>query len=392
MIPEERIKAITLRHAPRADLTEAEWQERLRQWKRDQAQERADELDLQAALRVLTHEQAQNLASFALTRLDGGLGKSLTPQSLLGRLANVVEGGLQGMYEQFLARRLFWPEWLYRGADAATRDQLFARLRERAPEGGTLELEQLLLCLAWIGDEHVVAQFTQWRARPPRWTERLSLPVEGYPLEAGWELTQAGTRRDLFYHVAYALQEARRASAAALPGPVSVIGPRGALCEQCGRPVTTLLEVDLRDTRLAFLQVPGTCLRIVCCSCAEAAVSYSDLDFQGLARVAGTAQPSNPLPEDDLLTRLPEHHLVLGPPLRTPYEGVGGYQRAGLSQLGGHPAWAAPASFPLCPTCGGRMKFLGQVEVEDLLEGEEGIFHAFLCARCRKAAVDYQQT
>lgn len=392
MLPEERIKAITLKHAPRADLTEAEWQERLRHWKRDQAQARADELELQAALRVLTHEQAQDLASFALTRLDRGLGKGLTPQKLLGQLANALEGGLQGMYGQFLARRLFWPEWIYRGADAATRDQLFARLRELAPEGGTLELEHLLFCLAWIGDEHVVAQFAQWRALPPRWTERLSLPVEGYPLEAGWELTEAGTRRDRFYPMAYALQEARRAPAAALPGPVTVIGPPGDPRERCGRPVTTLLEVDLRDARLAFLQVPGTRLRMVFCSCAAAAVSYSDLDFQGFARVAGTAQPSVILPADDRLTRLPEHHLVLGPPLRTPYEGVGGYQRAGLSQLGGLPAWAGPTSFPACPTCGGKMMFLGQVEVDDLLAGEEGIFHAFLCARCRKAAVDYQQT
>ena len=38
MLPEDHIKAITLRQAPFTDLTEAERQERLRQRERDQAQ------------------------------------------------------------------------------------------------------------------------------------------------------------------------------------------------------------------------------------------------------------------------------------------------------------------------------------------------------------------
>ena len=89
---------------------------------------------------------------------------------------------------------------------------------------------------------------------------------------------------------------------------------------------------------------------------------------------------------------VPQQQLAFGSLRRTPYETVGTYQCAGISQMGGHPEWVQDADYPHCPTCQRTMTFLGQVETLDIDEDAEGIYYAFLCAQCGKATTGYQQT
>ena len=63
------------------------------------------------------------------------------------------------------------------------------------------------------------------------------------------------------------------------------------------------------------------------------------------------------------------------------------------SQIGGLPAWEQDAEYPTCPDCGRTMPFIGQLDNGDFPDGcYEGVYYAFLCARCRTTAVTSQQT
>jgi hypothetical protein len=98
MDPVETIKTIIIRHAKLKDLTAVEREERLKNWDEYQRREQEDEKELVASFRVLTVEQAHDLVLYALDRFDTGLNKGLTPQLLLGKIANFVDGGLQNDY------------------------------------------------------------------------------------------------------------------------------------------------------------------------------------------------------------------------------------------------------------------------------------------------------
>ena len=68
------------------------------------------------------------------------------------------------------------------------------------------------------------------------------------------------------------------------------------------------------------------------------------------------------------------------------------HRQEGLSQLGGFPEWIQGSSYPHCPLCKETMLFLGQISPVDLNHNAEGMFYAFLCAPCGKAATTFQAT
>lgn len=393
MDPVETIKMITLRRASRRSLTDEEWRERQRNWEADRARREEDEEVLLTAFRSLRAEQARTLAQWAVQRFD--VLPDSNWQQLLGSIANFVDGGLLGIYPELLARDLLWPGWIYRGADSATRDHLIRLVEERAPHRQALN--NLLLCLAWIGDETVQALFRAWREQPPAWSAALYLAPHAYSVEADWELTPTGERRDLFYALTYELIPQEKASGMGQFSPVRAPVPEpveGNPCGWCGRDLSTLFDLDLRNRRLSFLGLSGTQLRIARCDfCSPYATVFTDVDFEGHVCWSASNGPK-PVDFDSNWAEYPfiGRQLVLGPRRRTPAETVGAYQGAHNSELGGHPDWIQDAEYPLCPECQRRMTFLGQIETADIIKHAEGITYAFLCAECDKAATSYQQT
>lgn len=405
MDPVETIKTIAFLWASRHDLTVEEWEEREEVSQTSQAIRLLGRLgheQMIVSLRSLTPAQALSVARWALAHDD------LRPESyywsgLLGAIANYVDGALVGLYPEMLARDLYYPAWVYRGADPATRDELIRRVEALTPEVRAANkqlLNELLLCLAWIGDEGVQRQFAAWREQPPSWRADLYIPPEDYAEEAGWESTPTGGRRDLAYAPAFELITAEMAREGNAGHPVvPVSGPlKDVQCQWCERPLAVLLVLDLRDPRLAFLGLAGTEVRIACCPfCSQFATVYTDVDTAG--HVAWSAEnileeymarilQEDPRPEAPLV----EQPLFLGPQRHSVAEAVGGWGEE--SQLGGLPNWIQDAEYPECPTCGQRMPCVGQVRMGDVLEARyiEGITYAFLCANCGKAATSYQQT
>lgn len=339
----------------------------------------------------LSVEQGHEIALAAIERYDAMPDEDdFLPQEVLTNLADFVPGSLKGLTHLLLERHLaFAQNQIFREADAAIRDQIIALL-----ESGTsayYSREDLLSALAWIGDEVVQACFQNWRDHPPAWRTELIHPPEHYAIYGGWELTRQGSRRDLYYPINYDLVPAETVSAEAQMGPVEVVTSHEGACGWCERPLLTLFEIDLQDSRMAFPGLEGKQLRIaMCMNCSlQGEHIFTDVDANGTSRWSSLNgdRPSHLrfFDEEDIsVDSLPRRLLVLGAERRTPYISHG-------SHLGGCPQWVQNPEYPYCPACQQAMTFVGQYEPYQV-DYIEGIIYAFLCTKCGLATTGYQQT
>lgn len=340
----------------------------------------------------LTANEGHMVALAALSLFDTGPKTDdykYLPHIVLTNLANIVPGSLTGLYQQLLARDLAWnSNSLFREADSATRDQIIFMLESEEKDSYTRQ--DLLCALAWIGDQTAQRQFEQWRNIQPAWSASLFVPLDEYTTQAGWELTEGGERRDLYYHECYSLEPIDVAHRADMSNPVAVVTPHEELCGWCQRPLITLFDFDLRDPRLSFLNIQGQRIRIaMCMNCSlQNERVFTDIDITGGSHWSDSngTRPSTLRWYDEQhinATSLPQQHFALGILRRTPYASQG-------SQIGGCPEWVQDADYPRCPGCEQRMTFIGQLEPH--IDYIEGIIYAFLCLRCGKVATGYQQT
>lgn len=345
-----------------------------------------------SAYEALSQEEGQMLARQALVLSEReSLDEEFcfVPLEVLEHLAKAVPGALRGLYPRFLQQDFsYGMESLFREADSDTRDQLITWIEN---EEKTVYLrDQLLSFLAWINDEVVLKAFRRWRDTPPGWVESLSPPLKWFPLVAGWELTEDGKRRDLYYATSYHLipSDVQRLEQA---GPVEMVIPHEERCGWCYRPLVTLFDLHVSDPRLRFLSLQGERLRIALCpNCSQQACQViTDVDIQGgshWSASSGEAPERLHFYAEAMLEKmtLPARPLVLGSPHRTPFISEG-------SHLGGCPGWVQDPAYPRCPQCQQIMIFLAQYEPEGV-PYLEGIFYAFLCITCKKATTVYQQT
>lgn len=365
---------------------------------------------LTAALRALTADQGREVA-----REIWGHPDRQDLKWLLGLLAASVPGALSSLTLDLAAAHLLLPSWLYLDAPSVTTEMVLQALDDPAFHA---ERNLLLLALAWISGDRVREQFAAWRADVPSWRNDLYLAPYEYAAEAGWELTPDGNRRQLYYTTSYELVPVDEAELTPSSHAAAVATPHEASCGWCGRPLVTLLDIDLRDPRCAFVarelgstdqpttdsSYPATRLRVAHCMwCSGFATLYTDVDLQGGSKWSTANGGPDDKPRileqvgdgagEDLGDPQPRR-LALGKQRRAPFEVLGRFMLdvTGISQFGGHPEWIQDAKYPLCPTCRRRMVCIGQVSWEDINEFAEGSTYAFFCVPCGKAATVYQQT
>jgi hypothetical protein len=160
-------------------------------------------------------------------------------------------------------------------------------------------------------------------------------------------------------------------------------------CAWCNRHLASLLDLDLKDPRLSFLEIPGNRIRIpACIACTCYQPTYVQCDTDGNVKWCEKNLPAPNLRHDDF-PPLPQPLLVLGEK-RSPYESM--VRQWHQSQIGGCPAWAQSAEFPICCQCGEIMIFAGQVALYDVEKLGAGLFYGFLCRKCLISATCYQCT
>jgi hypothetical protein len=353
---------------------------------------RANAPRLALALWSLTSEQGQRIAEDIWRDFDPG-----EDGYLLTQLGASVPGALTTIQAVMVERKVFYPTFLYLGADDTVAKKLIELISTPVIEEN---YNHLLLCLGWIGNERVVQQYQAWRENPPAWRSELYIPPSDYSKEAGWELTAEGTRRDLYLPSAYeviALGESEQGQGSV--SAFTILGAHEEHCDWCGHQLLTLLSIDLSDPRLAFLVLDGSRLRIaICPSCSYHAAVLTDIDTAGGSSWSDEngSRPStlNHVRDDEDMENWPQQSFVLGVQRRTPFEILGRFMLSmgGISQIGGHPEWIDDATYPICPSCRRRMTFIAQLAWEDFDTYAEGATYAFVCLEDGKTATVYQQT
>lgn len=343
-------------------------------------------------LHTLSLEEAQTLCQRLWDRYAPQNEEDRDVLFLLAQINLFVPGALLPLLPVLVAGGHFYPGYLYLGADEKTCQQLVSLIDTPAET----RRNALLMALAWIGSDTVQKQFHAWRIQPPDWRSELFIPPEDYAREAGWELTQAGGRRDLYFTTCFELIKDKQAELSREVEVEQATELGG--CAWCQRPLRRLLDLDLRDPRCRWISAEGERLRLaVCTRCSFYATTYLDMTLTGEAHWSqlNGKKPAllHKIPEDGEMVEFPEP-LIPGSARQTPFEAVGRFlmDENGVSQLGGHPEWIQDAEYPLCPVCQQTMPFLGQVAFEDWEEYGEGVFYLFLCLPCKKAATLYQQT
>lgn len=246
----------------------------------------------------------------------------------------------------------------------------------------------ILCALAWIGDEVVVERFNRWRQEPPSWSASLYVLPHHYAHQAGWELAENGSRRDLYFSQCTHLVK----QAPKQPAVFRAVTEYGENCPHCSLPLINLFEVAPGAVGLNADCWPEKIRILICQCCTVYDTVFATLDPQGQPRwfeknaISALAVKNSAdwitLPLDILHpgeTRLPL--FAADPNLPTTF-----------SQLGGHPAWVQDAEYPKCPTCAQTMMFLAQISYEDIEEYADGMLYGFICPTCRTTATSYQQT
>ncbi len=351
---------------------------------------------LLALTRELSTDQGQILAAWAIELLnaEGGRERDSVIDAIILPLACAVPNALAHVYIDLIERQVLYPSVLFHNATIDSRKLLARRLREGISD--EYELRDTVQAFAWVDDRVVHSAFSHWQQTPPAWATRLWLPLQSYPVAAGWYVTGDGMRHPLYHQTCYQLAptaSVERDSSTSLSEPVDVITLHEGNCPWCGLQLVTLFDLRGDTPELTFLDLGVDRLRIaMCIRCTCYATIYTEIDGQGGSKWSRYNVRPNYLGPDGEHTLPTEHQLVCGRSRRTPFEAHRYITNQGISQLGGYPTWEQDARFPDCPSCLRPMPFIGQLHWTDIEEFGVGTTYAFYCRGCRIAATNYESS
>ncbi|WP_145332963.1 DUF1963 domain-containing protein [Paenibacillus xylanexedens] len=325
---------------------------------------------------------------------------------------------------ELLERDIVYPAVLFKSASGETRNHLIQQVNN--DEGNR---NHLLMMLAYIGDETVVQQFWQWKQSAPDWASELYVAPECYTLQAGWELTEDGQRRELFITPSYSMYEVGGSDVAGsqsknLDGvPISLLVPNSNFCPWCGSSLISLMNLHVKHPALQSVDWKFPQLDVqTCLVCSSYSVVYMEMDAEGNAIWSKHNVKPDGLGDIDVeemsvdilgigssvlevgsfagagerlagIQQQVQHrlfHIATEP--RQPFHGSEWAMEPSLSQVGGHPGWVQDADYPACPACSATMKAIGQLDGEMIQENGEGVYYMFACEPCQMTAVSYQQS
>jgi hypothetical protein len=356
------------------------------------------------------------LASAELRNGSSVLLKDI-PVTELYYLAAFQRDAMRNIYPGVIAREIFWSGDIYCAGDAATRDALLARLALVEVEPGLAETSpdgwNILQCLAWIGDEVVVSHFASWhdvrmiwRPTPKQVEVTPSLagtwradPIAPATREAGWEMTDDERRRNLYSEGWCKLISPEQG--VDTESPVSVGAPLDEVCTWCGRPLATILDLDVQTGDFAFLGLHGQQLRVPACRWCSYGGGIDPLFWRADATGEASWHPANG-ERPEIGAQYDDDNWADEPPwVNTPYALSAQQTRPFSSlvpdgdfspnRLGGLPGWVQYPQHPRCPDCGKSMRFICQLDADEH-GGWEGLLYVLLCAECGVAATVHQQT
>jgi hypothetical protein len=282
------------------------------------------------------------------------------------------------------AKEIYYPPELYRNASAEVRDGLI-RLLEK-PD--CADANNLLKCLARIGDDVVVQAVRKMDLNPLPWREKLHWSASQYLMCGDLYLDGDGKPVQLAYEQCYALLPG---AAREQDGAVRVAAPREEICPQCGCKLVDILTMDGRDERLSFLGLDGKLRIPICPNCAgmcEKTVVRYTLDGDSTVELIEPFGEENYFGEKQY-AELTGTSLVLA---KEPSPSYFQFCPEEVFTVGGRPEWVQDPQYEDCPGCGKKMKLLAQMSWNTVMDYTEGDLFMQICTGCRVVVLVHQQT
>ena len=330
----------------------------------------------------LSHSDQLRLAKHAESLI--GTERNDQANEIVSCLAAFTDAPLENCLRAFLDHGSVWPSLPFSRASSDIRDELIDMV-----ERDGANRNHILLALAWIGDPTVAELFQQWKTRPPFWADSLYVPPQDYSREAGWELTDDGQRRDLYFNDCTKLLRGQSVS----PDKFQAVRGREDACPWCSQRLTNLIDVVPSEFGMFEVSVAIDRVQVATCEiCTAFGTVFGVMNESGHGKwFPENARPAH-LPDDaETWTRLPQDSLTTGSK-RPSLSVASWFLPTTFSQLGGHPTWIQDAEYPRCPTCSRTMMFLAQVANDEIEDYSEGIYYAFVCSLCSMTATGYQQS
>lgn len=337
---------------------------------------------------ALSEQEADNMLKYAIELL--AINNESEAEEILLSLVCYRNKNIANALPELMERSLFHYPLVFKDAPPDIQQLLLERVKWDQDNRN-----HLLLVLGWIGNAMVIEQFRQWRKQPPIWTEQLYVTPETYALEGGWELSREGKRRDLINHVCYAIRQTdQQIEDFNEEQYAHFLETSHSTCPWCHRKLTKLMDVATSHPSLHYLNMHKNLQVITCDLCGSFSTIYMELDNDGVPVWSRYNQKPAYLPDIDDVNSSIEiiPRLALAHEPQSPYYAALWTMSQLNSQIGGYPSWVQDPTYPLCPCCEQRMRFIGQIDYADFDEYAEGIFYMFVCPKDNITATIYQQS
>ena len=283
---------------------------------------------------------------------------------------------LKEIYPTLIAKKIFYYPEIYRHADESIADKLIDLV-----EKNDSNKNHILICLAWIGTQNVVAFFVDSSENRPKWTKKLYVLPKEYADQAGWIIEKNGTPRELISKEVSVLQNKDKAES--VNQDFQTFVEHSENCPFCKSKLTTVFSTQIDNKNTEF----STCLL---CGCYEPI--FMRIDENGKSIWHDKNKKWEHFDDSMEMDSIAPNTLVLTDEKRKPEYTISQFVEISKSQIGGFPTWIQDAEYLKCPDCEETMDFIGQIDFEDVEEYGEGIYFFQHCKNCNLTGANYQQT
>ena len=284
-------------------------------------------------------------------------------EDILLHLALFTNGNcLRRHYFALISLGIFYPSEIYLHADEHVANELIKLIENDAD---SVSVNHLLCCLAWIGTPNVINFFVESSIEKPNWTKGLYILPKEYAEQAGWFVNEDNRKVLLINrHVSvFAKQDLNSGNNARS----RTFEEKKSICNFCKNNLTTVFEIKIDSSQIPFT----TCL--LCC-CYEP--FFMSTDGQGNSIWHHANKKWSHFDNYELeIQKIKENSIVISGEMRKPEFTISQLVAISKSQIGGYPTWVQDADYLNCPDCNQKMLYIGQVDMEDVEDYNEGIYY-----------------
>ncbi|MEG0328397.1 MAG: hypothetical protein RR565_05115 [Erysipelothrix sp.] len=277
------------------------------------------------------------------------------------------------LFDYLIREEIFYYSQFYFRANHKYASILIKLLENTNKSSQALLINNILCSLVCIPSEKVAQFLYKNSIEPlPIWATNLQILPKEYSKLAGWEVINEGEIRMLYDDKVLCLEKSQKPT-----NKVPLVTSKET-CGLCKNKLITMFNFEGNEY--------ATCLH---CACYQTIFT----DEQGRWYLNNEV--------GEFYSKYPEYikskgsfgfknYLKTKKSVRSSFAVNNQFVNVSRSQIGGIPTEINKVSYPMCPVCHKTMKYVAQLDMEDL--GSEGIYYFFKCSTCDLIGSNYDQS